>query len=157
MIGKLNEAQIETLLNSQFVGRIGVHAKGVTYVVPISYAYDGTSVYAHTYEGMKMDMMRKSPKVCFEVDDTRDMSNWQSVIAWGTFEEINGQEERIKALQVLNSRILPLQSSVTTHLGTAWPFSDDDLSNVDGILFRIRLDQKTGRFESTRQISRAAF
>ncbi len=148
MIDKLNQNQIEELLSKQLIGRIGCHAEGITYVVPISYAYHQDFIYAHTYEGMKMEVMRKNPEVCFEVDDTQDTSNWKSVIAWGTFEELHDPAERDEALQVLNNRILPLNSSVTTHLGSGWPFTYNEKGGVDGIFFRIRLQNKTGRFES---------
>jgi hypothetical protein len=60
MFGILNPVEIEQLLSKQLVGRIGCHADGVTYVVPISYAYDGEYVYARTFEGMKINMMRKT-------------------------------------------------------------------------------------------------
>jgi hypothetical protein len=42
MIGELQPQQIEEVLNSQVVGRIGCHAEEETNIVPISYAYDGT-------------------------------------------------------------------------------------------------------------------
>lgn len=98
MIGKLTESQIEELLGKQLIGRIGCHANDTTYVVPISYAYKDDNIYALTHEGMKVDLMRKNPQVCFEVDNTLDTSNWQSVITWGTFEEINDAAERKEAL-----------------------------------------------------------
>src|ERR1700738_1679858 len=107
MLGQLNISELEKLLSSQVVGRIGCHYKGVTYIVPISYAYDGEYVYCHTHEGMKVDIMRKNPKVCFEVDHMPDMANWQSVISWGEFEELTDVEQRNKALEKLGERILP--------------------------------------------------
>jgi nitroimidazol reductase NimA-like FMN-containing flavoprotein (pyridoxamine 5'-phosphate oxidase superfamily) len=94
MLGKLSELQIERFLQSQIVGRIGCHANGETYVVPISYAYDGTYIYARTYEGKKLDMMREEPRICFEVDTLRDLSEWKSVIGWGEFEELKDPDER---------------------------------------------------------------
>lgn len=95
-----------------------------------------------------MTLMRKNPAVCFEVDNTTDTANWQSVIAWGRFEEVTVPEERNRALHILNDRVLPLQSSATMHLGACWPFSASELDEVDGLVFRIRLTKKTGRFES---------
>lgn len=68
MLGELNTEQIELLLKSEVIGRIGCCADNKVYVVPVTYAYDGTHVYAHSKEGMKIRMMRKSPEVCFEVD-----------------------------------------------------------------------------------------
>ncbi|MDC1504172.1 pyridoxamine 5'-phosphate oxidase family protein [Winogradskyella sp.] len=83
MLGNLNSRQIEHVLQSLIIGRIGCHADNKTYVVPVTYAYDGTYVYGHTKEGLKIEMMRKNPSVCFEVDVMENMSNWRSVIAWG--------------------------------------------------------------------------
>lgn len=147
MIGKLNSAEIEELIKSQIVGRIGCHADDITYVVPISYAYDSEYIYAHTYEGLKVSLMRKNPKVCFQIDKMLNMANWQSVIAWGLFEELNDAEIRKSALQKLTDRILPIVSSETTHLTPHWPFPSKDIENIKGIVFRIKLKEKNGRFE----------
>ena len=149
MFGSLDHMEIEALLKRQLIGRIGCHAGGLTYVVPISYAYDGTFVYAYTFEGLKIEMMRKNPKVCFEVDDTRQLINWKSVIAWGEFEELTDEESQQKALKKLNERVLPLISSETMRLSPLWPFEIEERENMPGIFFRIRLTKKTGRFEKT--------
>jgi hypothetical protein len=149
MLGILNIQEIEDLLSKQFVGRIGCHYQDSIYVVPISYAYDGEYIYCHTDEGMKIDIMRENPQVCFEVDHLHNMANWQSVIAWGKFEELTDTVERNKALHQLHQRILPLIASETVHLSPDWPFPPAELSKIAGITFRIRLSEKTGRFEKT--------
>lgn len=148
MIGELNEQQIEEFLSRQIVGRIACCDEERLYLVPVSYAYDNNSVYVRSFEGMKLDIMRKNPDVCFETDDISDMANWQSVIAWGKFEELT-TEERKNALRILLHRHLPISSSVTTHLGKAWPFSEDDIEEITGVVFRINISKKTGRFERT--------
>lgn len=148
MIGKLTNEQIEKILRASLIGRIGCHSDGRTYVVPISYAYDGDYIYAHTEEGMKLQMMRSNPNVCFEVDDIHDLSHWSSVIAWGYFQELPGGEEKTRALRVLVNRHLPMVTSATTQLGDNWPFIPNDLDSIPGIVFRIRLLEKTGRFEA---------
>jgi uncharacterized protein len=149
MIGKLTESQIEELLHAQLIGRIGCHNNGTTYIVPVSYAYDGTYVYVHSQEGMKTEFMRTNPSVCFQVDNLQDLANWQSVIAWGTYEELPDGPARSHAIDTLLKRRLPIVSSVTTHLGATWPFSSEGETKVEGIVFRIALKEKTGRFEST--------
>jgi len=148
MFGTLNSKEIEEVLRHQIIGRIGCHAENMTYVVPISYAYDGVYIYGHTREGMKINLMRKNPMVCFEIDEMKDMANWKSVITWGIFEELNDKTERNKALVSLIDRILPLVSSQTVHLSAHWPFISDDISTIKGIVFRIRPEEKTGRFEN---------
>lgn len=149
MLGKLQPEQVEELLKTQIVGRIGCYADGETYVVPISYAYDGTYIYCHTHEGKKSAMMRKNPSVCFEAEEMKDMANWKSVIVQGTFEELKDRKERNKAMQTLLNRYLPIISSVTTHLGEHWPFHPDDTTDIHGIVFRIAVKEKTGRFEAS--------
>lgn len=148
MFGKLNEEDIEALLKRQVIGRIGCHADNTTFIVPISYAYDDGCIYVHTKEGLKINLMRKNPSVCFEVDEMKDMANWKTVIAWGEFEELKEPEERNKGLMHLVNRLLPMVSSETTHLFPDWPFTSDDISVIKGIVFRIRLTRKTGRYES---------
>jgi uncharacterized protein len=148
MFGNLNREEIEQVLHHQLVGRIGCHAEGTTYIVPISYAYDGEYIYAHTHEGMKTDIMRKDPKVCFEVENMTNMANWKTVICWGEFEEITGYEDRHNALEKLQDRILPSFPSATTKLSPEWPFRPVNTDNIQGLVFRIRLTKKTGRFEN---------
>jgi uncharacterized protein len=149
MFGELNQKEIEDLLHQQVIGRIGCYANNTTYVVPISYAYDGEYIYAHTQEGMKIRMMRQNRSICFEVDSLHDLANWQSVICWGEFEELKNEPERNLAIQKLHDRILPLVSSVTTKLSPEWPFTPTETSVIPGVIFRIRLAKKTGRFENS--------
>lgn len=147
MIGKLESYEIEDVLQRQVVGRIGCTANNITYIVPISYAYDGNCIYGHTYEGMKIKMMRENPRVCFEVDTMENMANWKSVIAWGNFEELTDPEERKNGIQKLMERTLPVVTSQTVRITPHWPFPPSDLNKVKGIIYRIKLDEKTGRYE----------
>jgi nitroimidazol reductase NimA-like FMN-containing flavoprotein (pyridoxamine 5'-phosphate oxidase superfamily) len=152
MLAELSIQEIEDLLHDQIVGRIGCHDGDVVYVVPISYAYQENVIYCHSYEGKKMELMRKSPKVCFQVDEMKDMANWKSVIAWGDFEELQKEKEKVNALIILLNRKLPIPSSITTHLGEHWPFTSItpvELNKIPGTVFKITLVKKTGRIEST--------
>ena len=148
MFEKMKAAEIEQLLQQQLVGRIGCYADGIIYVVPVSYAYDGNYIYCHTFEGMKINMMRKNPEVCFEVDNTKNLANWQSVIAWGSFEELPDGNNRNEAIRILRERKLPILSSQTMQLGSQWPFVSEG-DKIDGIIFRIYLREKTGRYEKS--------
>jgi uncharacterized protein len=147
MLGNLQPEQIEDVLKNQLVGRIGCSLNGETYIVPISYAYDGTFIYCHTTEGKKTSIMRQNPKLCFQVDEMQDMANWRSVIVQGEFEEIKEKDLRNVAMQTLLNRYLPVISSVTTHLGEHWPFHPEDSTNIHGVVFRIVITEKTGKFE----------
>ena len=148
MLGELNAAQIEQLLANQVVGRIGYHLDGRTYVVPVTYAYRDGFIWGHTSEGLKVQMMRKNPRVCFEVDQMDDMANWRSVIVQGRFEELKGEDAR-HAMGVLMERLMPLitsASSTPTH-GMDPGSHRADTAGKTAVAYRIVVDEKTGRFE----------
>jgi nitroimidazol reductase NimA-like FMN-containing flavoprotein (pyridoxamine 5'-phosphate oxidase superfamily) len=148
MLGQLNHDEMEELLRSCVVGRIGCHADGRTYVVPVAFVYEAGAVIGHSASGLKLQMMRENPNVCFEVDAMEDLGNWRSVIAWGTFEELRGAEAD-RAMAALLARLLPLTAtSATSH-----PPKDlthqhrAQLGELPAIVYRIRFNQMTGRFE----------
>lgn len=147
MFGELKDAEIKEMLANHLIGRIGCHANGKTYVVPISYAFDGKYIYCHTQEGMKLNMMRENPKVCFEVDSLDNKTIWKSIIAWGRFQEITDLQERSNALKILMHRAYPFIISKKMQLGAHWPFLPDDLNNIKGVVFMIQIEEMTGRFE----------
>ncbi|MGP1994220.1 pyridoxamine 5'-phosphate oxidase family protein [Zobellia laminariae] len=149
MLGNLNSRQIENVLYSLIVGRIGCHADNRTYIVPVTYAYDGKYIYGHTKEGMKIDMMRKNPMVCFEVDDLENMSNWRSVIAWGKFEELKTSEQRKEGMNVLMDRVLPFITGETTISHSLRDSHKNTVEAMQGVVYRIELTEKTGRYEKT--------
>jgi nitroimidazol reductase NimA-like FMN-containing flavoprotein (pyridoxamine 5'-phosphate oxidase superfamily) len=147
MIGFMNKTQIDNLLRSEVIGRIGCAAEGKVYVVPITFVYDGTCILAHTALGLKVDMMRSNPKVCFEVDHVYNMANWQSVIVWGTYEELKGKEEE-DALQQIINRIHPLitsETSVPRH-GLERPHAPVN-PHIQLVVFKINITEATGKFE----------
>ena len=153
MFGHLKDDAIDAVLRQQIVGHLACHNNDTTYVVPISYAYEDGYIYAHAEEGMKISMMRQNPKVCFEVYRMENMGNWQCVVAWGNYEEITDEQQRANALNILLKRDLPIITSKTVQLTSEWPFVPEDLNTIKGIVFRITLTAKTGRYERTEEIN----
>jgi nitroimidazol reductase NimA-like FMN-containing flavoprotein (pyridoxamine 5'-phosphate oxidase superfamily) len=149
--------EIEKLLRKEVVGRLGCSDGKMVYVVPISYVYDGEYIYCHTHDGLKVTIMRRYPTVCFEVDRLQNMGNWQSVVAHGEFEELTDTQLRNSALQKLHERVLPVVSSETTHLSPDWPFAPAQLDKIEGVTFRIRLREKSGRFERSHTMFQSFF
>jgi uncharacterized protein len=148
MQGQLNPEEIEATLATSAYGRIGCHADGRTYVVPVGYAYDGRRLICHSGEGLKIEMMRKNPHVCFEIEAVENLGDWRSVIAWGRYVELTGTEAAL-ALGLLIDRLVPLLTSpemprygvrsVTPPARAEHPSRS--------IIYAIELDEKTGRFE----------
>ncbi len=148
MLGQLNVDEIDALLQSEVVGRIGCHASGRTYVVPITYVFEDGAIIGHSSDGLKLRMMRENPYVCFEVDRMDDLANWRSVIAWGRYEELHGAEAD-RAVAKLLGKLLPMTvTSETSH--PPKDLTHQHRAVTDGlhaVIYRIRLTEKSGRFE----------
>jgi nitroimidazol reductase NimA-like FMN-containing flavoprotein (pyridoxamine 5'-phosphate oxidase superfamily) len=149
MLDKLNDEQVEEILQTNLLGRIGCHADDLTYVVPVHYIYEDPCIYAHSGDGLKISLMRKNPEVCFEIDVVRDFFNWQSVICWGRFEEITDIQEQQQTMQKIIDRIEPfLAKNEDAHPSHGIADLASEIGTTkDLVIYRIRLHQKTGRFE----------
>ena len=147
MLGELNETQINNVLLSQAVGRIGCTDGKRPYITPVTYVYDGKDIIGQTKEGMKLKLMRKNPKVCFEVDVMSDMSNWQSVLVSGNFCELTG-DEADTARDYLFNHVLPLMTSSAVHSHQHEVNGEiDDSNRIKPVMYRIKIKEKSGRFE----------
>jgi nitroimidazol reductase NimA-like FMN-containing flavoprotein (pyridoxamine 5'-phosphate oxidase superfamily) len=149
MIESLSRLQCEQLLASQLIGRIGCHSSGKLYIVPITYAFHEGYIYAHSNEGLKIKMMRKNPKVCFEVECVENMGNWRTVILWGKYEELKTQLVQAKAINILHERFAPfhVSESVRPHPYTHAP--DYIEKERKAVVYRILIEDITGKYEKT--------
>ena len=134
-IQELPREEIDSFLLAQRIARLGCHLDGLTYVVPVIYAYDGECVYSITTEGQKVSMMRASPRVCVEVDeyDADGRGSWRSVIAYGDYEELGGGDvdTALALMRESFGRPAPAESPRPLAPGV--------------VAFRIRLTELTGR------------
>lgn len=147
MLGQLNDTQIQNILSSQAVGRLACTDGNQPYIVPVTYNYDGNYIYGQTNEGMKLQILRKNPNVCFEVDWMMDMRNWQSVIVYGKFEELE-DEAANEARENLFESVYSLSTSSTIHAHEhAVTAQLDDSNRVKFVMYRIKIETVTGRFE----------
>ncbi len=133
MIEELDEREIDEFLRRQKVGRIGCHADGESYVVPVIYAWNGEAVYVQSIEGRKIRMMRANPDVCFEVDEYEPDGSWRSVILDGVYEELEGGRAEA-ALALLAQRFVGRR-----------PTGGDRAAGRTPVAFRIRATRVTGR------------
>jgi uncharacterized protein len=133
---ELSLREVDEFLRGQRIARLGCHAEGVTYVVPLIYAYEDGAVVAVTTEGRKTAMLRENPRVCVEVDeyDADGKGSWRSVIAHGTYEEL-ADDDVEPALALLRERFARAAGR---------PGEPRSLApNV--VVLRVRLDEISGR------------
>ncbi|XXT21262.1 universal stress protein [Sorangium sp. So ce429] len=150
--GTLSAERIEALLERSAFGRLGCHAQGRTYVVPMSYAYEGGILYLRSAEGTKVRMMRENPDVCFQVDRIQNLADWESVIVFGLFHEITGTGA-VKAMQRIHDRLVSLAAEDDVWLRPSTAPADDSLGHRahaggrGAVVGCIKPVEKTGRYQ----------
>ena len=75
-------------LARSYFGRIACSKHSQPYITPFYYAYHDHKICSFSTVGQKIEWLRANPLACVEVDEIKSLSNGQSVIIFGTFEEI---------------------------------------------------------------------
>lgn len=107
--------RIEQIIADSHCCRIGFNDDGEVYIVPLSFGYTrgedgGYTFYFHgAGEGRKIDLIRKNPKVGFELDTNYELhpsktassctAAFQSIIGNGTVSLVTEPEEKREGLQ----------------------------------------------------------
>ena len=108
--------EIQKILDTCKVLHLGLALDGEAYVVPMNYGYcleDGKlTLYLHSaLRGKKLDMMRRNPKVFFEIDcDHKPFEGdlpcqygmvYSSILGRGTATLVEDMEEKKQAMSIL--------------------------------------------------------
>lgn len=148
----LDERMIDQVLENNFVGRLGYRDGERMYITPISYLFfSGRYIIVHSKEGEKIDILRKYPNVCFEVDEIDNISNYKGVLVWGKYEELTDRRERYYALDLLLRKINKQKMAEADTTDTSYPVTENMglSSKAKSIVYRIRIEKKTGRFKKS--------
>jgi len=141
--------EIDAVIHGSAVCRIAMALDNRPYVIPLSFGYDGKSVYVHTgMKGKKIDHFLNNRSVCFEVEREAGIREngekacrwsftYETVIGYGTIREITEPVDREQALNEI----------MRHYSGRAWPFDEEALARTR--LWRIDLDRLTGKRNRT--------
>jgi uncharacterized protein len=150
MLGELTDAQIDQVLHTEIVGRLGCRSDERIYIVPVTYVYHEGYIYAHSKEGMKVRLMRDNPEVCFQVDTIDNMTNWRSVIVWGKYEELKTEKQQLAGMKIMTDRLLPFSTSETVRPSHRHSHPPEVVEKgFKAVAYRIKVIEKSGRFEKT--------
>ena len=142
---------IEQIIKDSLVCRLAFSKDNIPYIVPVSFGYDGTSLYVHTAkEGKKIDFIHSNNLICFEfdinvktVEHETSACNWtttyQSVIGYGRIFEVTKFEE---AQYGLNQILLH-------YSGKEWNLNEKMLNTVK--MWRIEIEEISGK-QSTMEL-----
>ena len=137
---------IQRVIDAAQVCRLGLCKDNIPYIVPVSFGYDGTSLYFHTaIDGRKIEFITANNQVCFEIEhevavipNNDRACGWSfsfySIIGYGAVEELTEDADKLRGLQLIMEH----------YSGRGdWEFQDQHLQNVR--VWRIRIEQVSGK------------
>ena len=133
---------MESMLQKAEIMRLAFCDGDEPYVVPVCFGYHDGKVFVHSAkEGRKLEIIKRSSKVCFEVDAYKIVRkelpckwtiDYTSVIGLGDAELIQEGEEKKKALDV-----------IMAHYGAAPPFDYSEAALAKMLVIRIAVRSMT--------------
>ena len=136
---------VDAIIRGSQVCRIALAMDNMPYIVPVSFGYDGVSIYIHTAkEGKKLDIININNNICFEFERNIELLgnqdnpcrwsvSYESVIGFGNIYELESIEDRKYGLKQIMSQ----------YSGKEWIFSDNKLNNIR--VWKIKIDSITGK------------
>lgn len=148
MIVDLTKDECERILAENRYGHLGCCDGDEPYVIPVTYVYRDGLCYGYTHAGRKVEVLRKNPKMCLQVEKVESAGRWESVVCWGNFEEVT-DEKNIRDVKLLFAD----QHGTAILSGQQTPVSPlvEDVHLIEGkteaIVYRMLPYRMTGRAE----------
>jgi uncharacterized protein len=136
--GTLDRPSCDGILHRNHVGRIAfVHDR--VDIEPIHYVYAGGWLYGRTSPGTKLSALQHNPWVAFEVDEIESATEWRSVVVHGTAYFLSAEG---------GDRARAEYAEAVETLRSFYPeaLSDADVAPQRTVLFRVHVDEVTGRY-----------
>jgi nitroimidazol reductase NimA-like FMN-containing flavoprotein (pyridoxamine 5'-phosphate oxidase superfamily) len=143
----LTTNEVIRVIKGNYTGHLGFIAQNSPHVLPITYYYDesNNSIISYSAEGNKIDAMRENNNVCLQIEEIVSNNNWQSVLVYGTFEELHGADAKQKLHQFtegVREIIKWKEKRQTDFIGE---FSSKLSSRGTSIVYRININEFTGK------------
>jgi nitroimidazol reductase NimA-like FMN-containing flavoprotein (pyridoxamine 5'-phosphate oxidase superfamily) len=88
----LTTDECQALLARHHIGRLAYAYKQRVDIEPLHFVADGEWIYLRTARGTKVSMLAHQPWVAFEIDEIRDMFDWESVVVHGSVQVLDPQD-----------------------------------------------------------------
>ncbi|MES3033461.1 MAG: pyridoxamine 5'-phosphate oxidase family protein [Gemmatimonadota bacterium] len=91
VIRTLTPEECQAMLARHHVGRLAYAYKQRVDIEPLHFVADGEWLYLRTARGTKVSMLEHQPWVALEVDEIRDLFDWESVVVHGSVQVLDPQ------------------------------------------------------------------
>ena len=147
MIKSLEKAESLKILDDNYIGHLAYVYQNRPFVIPITYYFDAenNTIICYSDEGHKINAMRKNPSVSLEVAEIESVNIWQSVLAQGEYEELQGIDSKNSLHDFSNGIKKIINKKEKSNPQFISEFSSKIYSEGIPIVFRINITDITGR------------
>ena len=137
--------EMDEIIRGSQVCRVAMAMDNLPYIVPLSFGYDGKSIYVHTAkEGKKIIFFKNNNNVCFEfernvklivdpVNTCKCTFSYESVIGFGKIYELESLKQRANGMNKI----------ISQYSGEEWIFDEAKLNNTR--VWKIEITSITGK------------
>ena len=139
-----DRAAIDGIIRRSKVCHLALCDAGQPYVIPLSFGYDGVSLFCHgAGEGRKVDILMKNNRVCFEFEILSDIIPGKEACRWGMgFESVIGFGWA-RLLEQQEDKRIALGCIMRQYSNQEWTFTNEMVSKT--LVIRIDIDEITGK------------
>lgn len=147
MIKSLNANESLSVIQNNYIGRLGYVYGNCPYIVPMTYYYnqENHSLICYSAEGHKIKALRINKDVSFEVEDIGSVDKWKTVLVHGTYEELAGSNVK-NQLHVFSLGVKNIiKEKENREVDFISEFSSKIYKNDLPITFLIKINEITGK------------
>jgi uncharacterized protein len=139
-----DRGELRRILSEARICRLAMWDGERPYLVPLTFALDGDDLVLHSARnGRKLDVLRRTPSVCFEVEEGVEVvraatacgfsMRFRTVIGFGVVEFVDDRDERARLLALFGARFG----------APPGPVPESELERT--CLLRVRVHELTGK------------
>ena len=138
------QERIETIIRQCKVCRLGFVDNNSAYIVPMNFGYQDNGLDFHSGgEGRKVDLLKKSPDVCFEMDRIIRMITSKDACEWGVeYESVIGTGKAL-IIEALDEKKQALNFIMAQYSKKAYDFNPESLEKT--LVFKVTIKEMTGK------------
>jgi uncharacterized protein len=137
-------AAIEDILRRATICRLAMCDGEKPYIVPLCYGYADRALYIHcAKEGRKLDILRRNPNVCFEVEVDCQVTKGDTACRWAfAYKSVIGSGRAV-LIEDADQKRGALDVIMQQFSGPAGPYDEGSLART--IIIKVEIDEMTAK------------
>lgn len=139
-----DKKEIEKILKESQICHIAMVDKEKPYIVPMNFGYENQTLFFHSaLEGRKINLIKKNPNLCFEVDQVVQFKKAQLACDWSIeYKSVIG-EGRAQLLYDPEEKREGLDIIMAQYSGRIFEYPSEMLEKT--LVIKLEIDKMTGK------------